>query len=593
MAVPWEKTSRAAGEASPITPSCRVVLYPFEYHGVRLLPGMFQRQVEQTRETYFSLSNDDILRGFRREAGLPAPGKDLKGWARRKCDATFGQWLSGMARMARALGDADLRQKAIDLAEGWKQTIGKDGNCRTGTYGWEKFACGLVDLAAYAGYDPELRLLDSILDWAARRFDRTRSPATPFDRDGRRPRGTLEWYTLAENIYRAYLLTGREKFKAFADLWLYPSYWEKFVDSRAPAGVELLHAYSHVNSFCSAAMAHVVTGEMRYLKILRNAYEYVTRTQAYASGVFGPGEWTVPVDGTLGRALEIRSDSGEVPCGSWAGFKLSRYLICFTGEAKYGDWIETLMYNAIGAALPVQPDGRTYYYADYRLGAATKLYHWDEWPCCSGTFLQCIADYHNLIYFRNDRGLYVNLFVPSEVTWSAASGEVKVTQETRFPDTNEVRFKFEIPKPTKFAFHIRLPPWSKSIGISVNGNPLPVQKDPAGWACVERDWASGDELVLTLAPELVLVPVDNQHPNRVAIKYGPILLAQDARFTFPFVLDGNGINSRLTRESAGLRFRVNDTAQRVQKIGDFQPLYEIPERVPYRVYFDLDNARIL
>ena len=58
------------------------------------------------------------------------------------------------------------------------------------------------------------------------------------------------------------------------------------------------------------------------------------------------------LDGSLGKALETRSDTFETLCGSWAGFKLARYLMLFTGEARYGDWIERLFYNGAGAALP-------------------------------------------------------------------------------------------------------------------------------------------------------------------------------------------------------------------------------------------------
>ncbi len=560
---------------------------------MKLLPGRFQRQVEQTRELYFNLPNDDILKGFRRQAGLPAPGKDLKGWASRKCDATFGQWLSGMARLACALNDAALRQKAIELAEGWKQTLPPDGNCQTGTYGWEKLVCGLVDLALYAGYDTELELLEKTMAWAERRFDRTRSPATPLDRDGRRPRGTLEWYTLSENLYRAYLLTGREAFKKFADLWLYSSYWDKFVGSSAPAGVEFLHSYSHVNTFCGVAMLYQVTGDERCLRILRNAYDYVTRTQAYATGIYGPGEWSVPSDGTLGRALEIRSDSGEVPCGSWAGFKLSRYLMGFTGEATYADWMETLLYNGIGAALPVQPDGRTFYYADYRLGAGSKLYHWDEWPCCSGTYLQCVADYHNLIYFRDAQGLLVNLFVPSEVAWIQSGEKVLMRQETRFPEEDTVTFSLEIARPLKFNWRIRVPSWSRSLQLTLNEQPLDFKTAVGEWAGVEREWMPGDKLKLKLKPQLSLVPVDPQHLRRAAVKYGPVLLAQEARFTYPLALRGDDPASRLRREGNGLQFKVTDLVEREQKTGGFKPFYEVPERLPYRVYFDLDRPRFL
>ena len=53
-----------------------------------------------------------------------------------------------------------------------------------------------------------------------------------------------------------------------------------------------------------------------------------------------------------------------------------------------------------------------------------KVYNWDKWTCCSGTYIQNMADYHNLIYFNDAGGLYVNLYVPSEVTWQKPDGDV-------------------------------------------------------------------------------------------------------------------------------------------------------------------------
>lgn len=584
---------RAATGPARVAARGRNVLEAFDYRGVKLLPGRFQRQVEQTRETYFNLANDDLLKGFRRDAGLPAPGNDLKGWARGNASATFGQWLSGMARLSCALEDAELRGKAIALAEGWKETIGPEGQCRMSTYAWEKMACGLVDLALYAGYDSELNLLEKITQWANRRFDRSRSPATPGDRDGRRPRGTLEWYTLTENVYRAYLLTGKEIFKSFGDLWLYPEYWDKFEKTSAPAGVDFLHSYSHINTFCGAAMAYAVTGEARYLEIVRHAHDFAKNTQAYASGGYGPGEWSVPADGTLGRALELRADSAEIPCESWAGFKLSRYLQQFTGQAGFADWMETLLYNGIGAAPPVRSDGRAYYYADYRLGMGTKLYHWDEWPCCSGTYIQTVADYHNAIYLRDERGLYVNLFVPSEAVWNHGGEKVTVRQETRFPEEGESRFVIQAAGPVKLALSLRVPPWSGKFNLKLNGQNLPVEKNGNGWAVVERNWNPGDTLEAGLDPGLWLSAVDRQHPRRCGVMYGPVWLAQEARFTYPLALPGNDPAVKMSRTGEGLRFRVNDAGGGGQATGEFIPLYEVPERLPYRVYFDLDAPRFL
>ena len=600
----------ADASTSNTAAASRTRLHSFDYRGVRLLDSRFQQQVLYTRELYFNMSNDDMLKGFRRAAGLPAPGNDMKGWCRRDCGATFGQWISGMARLSCATGDTALRDKAILLTTEWEKTLGADGNPRMQTYAWEKMACGLVDLALYANYPHALEILERMTIWASAHFDRSRSPATEADRDGRRPHGTLEWYTLPENSLRAYAITGNKTFLDFANLWLYPTYWDKFAETNRPQGVQYLHSYSHVNTFCGAAMAYAITGDSKYLLIVRNAYDWIRLTQAYASGGYGPGEWSVPADGSLGRALDVRLDTAEIPCGSWAGFKLSRYLMGYTGEARYGDWIETLLYNGIGAALPVQPDGRSFYYADYRVGMGAKTFFWDEWPCCSGTYIQTVADYHNVIYFHDEEALYVNLAVPSVVEWTHGGQTIQLTQQTQFPETSETALHLRMDRPAEFALRIRVPAWSSDASVLVNSQPLEAKMEPNQWGMLKRTWQPGDVVTVRFPLRARAVPVDLQHPNRVAMMYGPLLMAQDARFSFPLHGDPQAVAARLTRTPNKLQLqlgpeapaRLNEGGQKIvpasideggQQVGNLHPFYTFKEREPYRTYFEMNNPRFL
>lgn len=598
-----------ASTAAAVPPAANHTrLQSFDYRGVRLLESRFQQQTVHARNLYFNMSNDDMLKGFRRDAGLPAPGNDMRGWCRHNCGATFGQWISGMARLSCATGDTALRDKAVLLASEWEKTLGPDGNPHMDTYAWEKMACGLIDLALYADDPHALEVLERITVFASAHFDRSRSPATEADRDGRRPHGTLEWYTLPENTLRAYAITGSKIFLDFANLWLYPSYWNKFSDTIRPQGVQYLHSYSHVNTFCGAAMAYSVTGDPNYLAIIQNAYRWIRETQAYASGGYGPGEWSVPADGSLGRALDVRLDTAEIPCGSWAGFKLSRYLMGFTGEARFGDWIETLLYNGIGAALPIQADGRSFYYADYRIGMGAKTFFWDEWPCCSGTYIQAVADYHNILYFHDSNGLYVNLAVPSEVAWKHGGQTVRLTQQTQFPETEETRLHLQLDRPASFALHIRIPSWCSDASVLVNGAPLAVTAAPNEWATLTRTWQSDDTVTVRFPMRARVTPVDAQHPNRIAVMYGPLLMAQDARFSFPLHGDAQEIAMRLKRtpdklqlephafshlKEGGEKSATESIDEGGQQVGSLRPFYTFAEREPYRTYFDLDKPRFL
>ena len=107
--------------------AARVYLEPFDYQGVGLLDGMLKSQYDRTREYYYKIPNDDILKGFRERAGLPAPGQPMGGWAQESTSGVFGQWLSGMARMYKATGDTQMRDKATALMNGWAEAFRMDG----------------------------------------------------------------------------------------------------------------------------------------------------------------------------------------------------------------------------------------------------------------------------------------------------------------------------------------------------------------------------------------------------------------------------------------------------------------------------------
>jgi len=558
----------------------------FDYSGVRLLEGRFKSQYEAARDLFFNIPNDNLLLGFRQRAGLPALGAPLIGWYGGEwADSNntsikdpdifnaFGQFISGMARMYKATNDTAMIEKASYLIDEWAKAIAPDGYFYYSRqphfphYIYEKTVCGLVDMYAYGGNKQAISHLERITAWAEKNLDRTRR--TP--RDGERgfsADGT-EWYTLSENLYRAYQLTGDARYKKFGDVWHYDDYWDQF--SRPNPRPDHCHAYSHCNTLSSAAMAYIVTGEPKYLACIVNAHDWFQRTQVYATGGFGPDEELMPPNGSLGDSLDTVSATFETGCGSWAIFKLSRYLMSITGQAKYGDWVEQMLYNGIGAGLPMQADGHTFYYSDYRVGRGIKVYREDQkWCCCSGTYPQAIADYHNLIYLHDDGGLYVNLFLPSKVSWRG----VTLKQETAYPESQNSTLTLQMARTPQFSLRIRIPGWCKGASIILNGEQN-VSCIPGTWASLERKWSSGDRVSIELPMEVRATCVDQQHLKRIAYVYGPTVLVKRNK---PL---GSDSFSKFVRQREGNTFRLALGEQ------EFVPFYSVGFHEPYEMYFDL------
>jgi DUF1680 family protein len=589
------RISGGAGSSTSVSSAVdsRYKLRAFNYDGVRLGDSRWNDQFQHGRDFYLNVSNNDILQGFRAEASLSAPGQPLGGWCAKDSATVFGQWLSGMARMYRATGDTEMRDKAVYLTTEFAKTVGADGNCRMRHYPYEKLICGLVDMKEYADYPEAMDLADRCTDWAITNLDRTRTPANPhpWEMHSGKP---LEWYTVSENLYRAYVASGNPKFKDFGDVWLYHDYWNKFADTSSPTNASGVHAYSHVNTFSSAAMAYAVTGDPEYLHIITNAYDFLQNTQCYATGGYGPVERIMP-PGSLGKALEFQPNDFEAPCGSWAGFKLSRYLTQFTGEARYGDWAERLLYNGIGASLQINGHGQHFYYADYRVAGGVKIFSRNPYTCCSGTYIQDVATFHDLIYYKDDSSLYVSLYVPSTVTWKSKYGDVKVTQETKYPEAETSTFTLQMAQNAAFPLNFRVPGWAHDVSLKVNGAPVQLACAPGTWATINRTWSSGDRVEVHIPLTLRLQAVDEQHPRRAAFVRGPVVLVQDGGVHEPvFKLPDNDAdaNKYLVPDDEGPGVFRYAPADGKKVMAKFRPFYAIGPDYYYRMYFDLDSLPV-
>ena len=186
--------------------------------------------------------------------------------------------------------------------------------------------------------------------------------------------------------------------------------------------------------------------------------------------------------------------------------------------------MERVLYNTIAGATPILADGTSFYYSDYN-NSARKVHHRDKWPCCSGTFPQLTADYGISSYYQANDGIYVNLFLPSRVTWQQNNTKIELTQKTQYPSANTTQFDFALAHPETFAVYLRIPAWiGPKTSLSVNGRRIENEVAPGKFLALQRTWKDGDRLELELEMPLRLEAVDEQNPNKVALMRGPVAL---------------------------------------------------------------------
>jgi DUF1680 family protein len=230
-------------------------------------------------------------------------------------------------------------------------------------------------------------------------------------------------------------------------------------------------------------------------------------------------------DGLHYHKFVVRVGSSfETPCGAYGHFKITRYLLRVTKDSRYGDSMERVLYNTIAGANPILADGTSFYYSDYNY-RANKAHYRDKWPCCSGTFPQLTADYGISAYYKSPDGIYVNLFLPSRVSWSQNNTPCTLIQTTEYPSANTTRLEFALSSSETFTVYVRIPQWAgaKSM-VLVNGRRAESEVAPAKFLALQRTWKHGDRIEVEFEMPLRLEAIDHQYPNQVALMHGPIAL---------------------------------------------------------------------
>ena len=536
-----------SSEAPEQVPSGRV-LREFDFAEVELSPGRAQTQFEQTQSVLLGINEDSLLKPWRLRAGLAAPGPDMGGWYDEVPLAPtpsgghgfapanfFGQWIAALSRGYAINRNPLTRAKLERLLDGYGQAI--SGRFYTNfyypAYNYDKMVLGLIDAHRYAAMPAALDLLNRTTAAAE-----THLPPRALDRGEPQRLWRLsvgdpasdqytsdESYTLPENLYIASQAGAGDRYRSLAGRYLLD---DTFFDLLAENRNALIghHAYSYFNALNSAMQAYLVTGSTKHFMAAKNGFDIVTATQSFATGAWGPNEeFSEANSGALYDSLTSTHRGFETPCGSFAHFKLTGYLLQATADGRYGDSMERVFYNTVLGAKALQPDGRAFYYSDYNQHA-TKVYFPDAWPCCAGTLPMVTADYRRLLYFRDADGIFVNLYLPSTLRSTTADGaQLTLTQTTAYPLDGKIVLDVKLSRTAPFAMRLRIPAWTVSSGttLRVNGKPVPVSP-VSGFVNVKRTWKDGDRVELNFALPVRLEAIDAQHPDHVAVVRGPLVL---------------------------------------------------------------------
>ena len=506
---------------------------PFPTSQVRLRKGLFQAGMETNRRYLMSLPQDRLLHTFRLNAGLPSSATLLGGWEKPDCELrghfAGGHYLSACALMYASAGDDELKARGIGMVEQLarcQQALG-DGylsafpreffdRLRNGKPVWapfytlHKILAGLLDMYVHCGNQQALEVAEGLAGWIGRWVE-------PLSDEQMQQVMKTEFGGTMESLYNLSALTGSSHYLEVGDRF----YHKKVFDPLAAHRDELkgLHANTNIPKIIAAARRYELSGEPRFHEIASFFWQEITGARAYCTGGTSNEEHWRTDPGEL--AGELGKTTEECCCG-YNMLKLTRHIFGWTADPRAMDYYERTLFNCrLGTQ---DADGLKCYYLPLG-GGYWKSFHspFDSFWCCTGTGVEEFAKFGDSIYFHDERGLFINLFIASELNWPEKG--VRWEQETEFPEQGKTQLRIRTDSPTSMSLNIRIPYWATRGGkIILNGEAQRVFSSPSSYLTLDRTWKDGDRVELILPMGLHSDPLPGD-PTLQAAMYGPLVLA--------------------------------------------------------------------
>ena len=520
-------------------------LRQFSGREVTLGEGRFSAAFEKAYAYYMNLSLDDMLFELRAQVGIPNPAyahslKNEEGTWFGLGGNVLGQWLQAYPRFYAVTGRVEAKEKADAFVDGLYEIYSRNRVFCDGLfmYFFEKYLRGLTDCWTLCGNARAFEMARGFLEAAM---------ASPIYRDAslylgdNGPGNEIEWYTISESIYcfadAAQAAGASEEdvaaWRVFAEKFEYQKFWNIFLKEDdlfhysplAGQNTAYFHAYSHLNSFNSAACAYRVKGDPDYLNAIQNFYAFMRGTQELATGGYGAHlEWLMPRTGMI-NAMRSYHDSFETQCDCYAVYRLSNFLLGETGDGAYGNWTERLFYNGTLASIDMDEKGHVMYYSDYCTQGGRKHLHPNTWTCCTGTRPLLLCELKRTVFFHDGQNLYVNLFTPASVTLDG----FRLEQTGDLCEGDTLGYSVSAPEGVCRRVSFRRPEWLEAEPcLTRNGKSVKLIEQ-GGWLTSECELTDGDRLELTLPKPLTVHRLESMGAGVAAINYGPLTLALERR----------------------------------------------------------------
>lgn len=509
---------------------------------VRLLDGPFAEAVKVNRDYLLALEPDRLLAPYLREAGLELSVKPYGNWESGGLDGhTAGHYLSALSTMIGSgadTPDGELRRRldhmVAELARAQKAS--EDGylggvpgsrelwkSVAAGRveainrkwvpwYNLHKVFAGLRDAYWFTGNQQAREILIRCGDWC-------NSVTSALSDEQMQRMLAQEHGGMNEVLADIYSITGDEKYLRLARRFCHKAVLDPL--TRQEDQLTGKHANTQIPKVVGFERIATLTGDQPAHAGSQFFWNNVTGQRTVAFGGNSVSEhFNDPKDFT--RMLESRE--GPETCNTYNMLRLTSHLFVNQPKAAYADYYERALYNHLLASIHPTAGGYVYFTPirpeHYRVYSQPDQCFW----CCVGTGMENPGRYGDFIYASATNGVYVNLFIASEL--KTAELGLTLRQETAFPDERRTRLMMKLREPAEFTLYLRHPGWvaAGEFMVRVNGQPANAVSTPSCYAEVRRKWRDGDQVVVELPMRTSVERLPDQS-DWVAFLHGPILLA--------------------------------------------------------------------